>query len=389
MKVPVVLLAFGAGLSVASLYYAQPILHALAQELGASPERIGLVPTATQLGYAFGLIAFAPLGDTLERRALIVAKCAALALALVTAALAPSLWAVVAASAVIGFTATVAQDFVPAAATLAPAASRGRLVGMVMTGLLLGILLSRTVSGFVGEHLGWRAVFLGAALSVTVLALISRLRLPRLEPTTRAPYLELLGSMAKLLRESAPLRRAALTQGLLSLAFGGFWSTLALGLAAEPFGLGSTAAGAFGLAGAAGALIAPFAGAIADRRGPQSVIRLGAALTAASYALMAVWPASLPILVLGTLVFDLGTQASLVSHQSIIYSLEPSARSRLNAILVACMFVGMATGSAAASRLLGAYGFHAVTAACAGAALMALGVTLRAAPAAPAASPRS
>lgn len=372
VRPPVLLLAFGAGTTAASLYYAQPILNEMARDLAVSPEQIAYVPTCTQLGYAIGLIASAPLGDRLERRRLIVVKCAVLAVVLALAGVAPSLPVLMLVSLLLGGFSTAAQDFVPAAATLSEPAERGRVVGTVMTGLLLGILLSRTVSGAVASTFGWRAVFFGAALAVSALGIWTRRALPELAPTTNASYGALLGSFVTLLREQAQLRRAALTQGLLAMAFAGFWSTLAFALAEPTFALGAGVAGAFGLAGAAGALMAPIAGSVADRRGPQLVIRFGAGLTALCFAAMAWWSRSLIVLVLGTVGFDLGVQASLVSHQTIVYGLEPSARSRLNAILVGGMFVGMAFGSALASRIYVQHGFAAVCCGCAGLAVLAL-----------------
>ncbi|MEP7124090.1 MAG: MFS transporter [Byssovorax sp.] len=356
----VALFAIGAGVSVAGLYYNQPILGAMAATLGATPGQIGLVPMLTQLGYAAGILLFAPLGDRLDRRRVIVVKLVALAAALTLAGLASSVWILATASLAIGLLATTAQDFVPAAAALAPPAARGKTVGSVMTGLLLGILLSRVVSGAISDRFGWRAVFFGAAASVTVLAVASATRLPTFAPSATASYGSLLRSIAVLARDVAPLRRAALVQSLLSLAFSGFWSTLALALAAPPYHLGSTAAGLFGLAGAAGAVVAPLAGATADKRGPATVIRIGAALVIASFLTMALLPGSLAVLIGGTVAFDLGVQACLISHQTIVYSLDPAARSRLNAVLVSSMFLGMSAGAAIASQVLARYGWSGV-----------------------------
>ena len=374
----VLVLAAGAGLAVAALYYNQPILGAIAADLHATPAEIGFVPMLTQLGYAAGIVLFAPLGDKLDRRRVIVAKSLALAGALVAAALAPGIAWLGTASLAIGLFATTAQDLVPAAAALAPPEVRGRTVGTVMTGLLLGILLSRLASGAVAERFGWRVVFFGAAGTVMLLAVVAAMRLPRFAPTANASYLSLLGSMVVLVRapDMAPLRRAALAQGLLSVAFSGFWSTLALAVAAPPYGLGSTAAGAFGLAGAAGALVAPVAGAIADKRGPSTVIRAGTLLVAASFAGMGLWQGSIAVLVVATIAFDLGVQACLISHQSIVYGLDPAARSRLNAVLVSAMFFGMATGAALASRALVRWGWSGVMALGTAASLAALVVRL-------------
>lgn len=373
------LLAIGAGLSVAALYYCQPLLGALAADLGRSGPAVGLVPTLTQLGYALGILTLAPLGDRYDRRRIILAKAAALAGALLVTASARALGPLLVGSFAIGVTATLAQDLVPAAAILAPPERRGRAVGAVMTGLLLGILLSRVVSGFVAQQLGWRAMFALAAVSVGLLGVALRQGLPRFAPTTTLGYGALLRSLVALWTRHAALRRAALAQGLLSVAFSAFWSTLAVMLHDPPLRLGSTVAGAFGLAGAAGALVAPVAGRAADRQGPERVTRLGAALSALSFAAMLALPvlgttASLVLLAASAVVFDLGVQASLIAHQTLVYGLEPEARSRLNALLLVAMFVGMASGSALGAQLYARWGWTAVTALAVAASLGALAV---------------
>ncbi|MBU1360679.1 MAG: MFS transporter, partial [Gammaproteobacteria bacterium] len=286
----VLLLATAGGLAVATIYYAQPLLAVLGGDFGASARAVGLVPTLTQLGYALGIFFLAPLGDRYDRRRIILIKAAVLGAALLAAGAAPSIAWLLLASLIIGLAATMAQDIVPAAATLAPESHRGKVVGTVMTGLLLGILLSRVVSGFVAEHLGWRAMFLMAAASIALIAVAAWRRLPRFEATTRLPYGALLGSLAELWKKHRALRRAAVAQAFLSIGFSAFWSTLALMLHEAPFHLGAAAAGAFGLAGAAGALAAPIAGRLADRRGPEVVARLGAVLVLVSFAVMALGP---------------------------------------------------------------------------------------------------
>ena len=371
-KSVVLLLAFGAGLSVAALYYNQPMLAALAVDLHATPARIGLVPTLSQLGYAAGLFFFAPLGDKLDRRKLILAKCVALAVALAVAALAPNAEVVIGMSLLLGILATVAQDLVPAAAAIAPPESRGRIVGTVMTGLLLGILLSRVVSGAVSQYVSWRAVFGGAAVSIVLLTLLFAWRLPSFPPTTDKSYGSLLGSIFSLVRTIPALRQATIAQSILAFAFSAFWSTLALGLDAPPFHLHSSVAGAFGIAGAAGALAAPIAGGFADKRGPATIARFGAIVCFVSFGGMAAFSKSIIALVIGTIIFDAGTQSSLIAHQTLVYAQDPNARSRLNAVLVSGMFIGMATGAFTATRVFGAYGFSGVLALCTSAALAAV-----------------
>lgn len=377
----VLLLATGAGLAVAALYYSQPMLGVLGADIGASARAVGFVPTLTQLGYALGILLLAPLGDRYDRRRIILMKAAVLCVALLLAGAAPSIAVLLIASLVIGLSATLAQDIVPAAATLAPEASRGKIVGTVMTGLLLGILLSRVVSGFVAEHFGWRTMFIAAALSIALIGAAAWRGLPRFRPTTQLSYGALMGSLVKLWKRHGALRRATFAQALLSIGFSAFWSTLAVMLHGEPFHLGSAAAGAFGLAGAAGALAAPIAGRIADKRGPELVTRLGASLVLASFGVMALAPwmqphAQLGLLVVGAIGFDLGIQASLIAHQTIVYSIEPAARSRLNAVLFVGMFLGMAIGSALGALMLAQWGWMAVVGLAAASAAGALVVRL-------------
>ena len=363
------LLAISAGLGVASIYYAQPMLGVLGPALGVSDRLIGLVPTLTQLGYAAGILLLAPLGDRFDRRTIILAKAAVLCAALMLAGAAPSIAVLLVASLAIGLTATMAQDIIPAAATLAPEASRGKVVGTVMTGLLMGILLSRVVSGFLAEHFGWRSMFFVAGISIALVGLAAARGLPRFKATTQLAYGALLGSLVTLFRRHPALRRAALAQGLLSVSFSAFWSTLAVMLHGEPFHMGSAAAGAFGLAGAAGALAAPLAGRLADRRGPELVTRLGAVVAIASFAVMGLMfvladmavGSRIWLIALSAIGFDLGVQATLIAHQTIVYGIEPAARSRLNAVLFVCVFIGMSAGSALGRQALAAWGWAGVT----------------------------
>jgi predicted MFS family arabinose efflux permease len=370
------LLAISAGLAVAAIYYSQPMLGVLGADFNANAGAMGLVPTLTTLGYAMGILFLAPLGDRYDRRTIILGKASALFAALLLAASAPTLTVLLAASFTIGVAATLAQDIVPAAATMAAVAQRGKIVGTVMTGLLLGILLSRVVSGFVAEAFGWRSMFVAAALSIALMGIAVWHWVPRIAPTTTLSYAALLGSLGGLWRQHPALRRAALAQCLLSLGFSAFWSTLAIMLHAAPFHLGSAAAGAFGLAGAAGALGASVAGRLADKKGVESVIRVGAALAAGAFVAMALGPGQLWLIAVGAVVFDLGMQAALVGHQTIVYSIDPAARSRLNAVLFTGMFTGMASGAWLGGLALAQLGWSGVCALAAVSALAALAVRL-------------
>ncbi|MFC3913405.1 MFS transporter [Pseudaeromonas sharmana] len=371
----ILLLATGAGVSVACLYYSQPMLGVMGAEMGISARTSGLIPTLTQLGYALGILLLSPLGDRYERRRIMLCKALLLVAALLLSGMAPSLTLLLPAALLTGLAATLAQDLVPAAATLAPAAKRGKVIGSVMTGLLAGILLSRVLSGLVADLLGWRAMFFIAAASLLGLVWAMWRHLPRFHPTTDLAYPALLASLLTLWRQHGALRRAAMAQGLLAVGFSAFWSTLALML--HGLGLGSAVAGAFGLAGAAGALVAPLAGHLADRHGAEWVARLGAGLALLAFTLLALSSGAamatlLPVLALGALLFDLGVQASLIAHQSLVYRLDAAARSRLNALLMVCMFIGMACGSVAGSLLLDVAGWLGVMLLCVLSALAAL-----------------
>jgi len=362
----VLMLASGAGFSVASIYYSQPMLAILSGDLHASVTASGLVPTLTQMGYALGILLLAPLGDRHDRRTIITIKGVLLTLALLLSAAAGNIMVLLAASLAIGITATMAQDIVPASASLSPEAQRGKTVGTVMTGLLLGILLSRVVSGLVAQVFGWRVMFILAAALVLMMTLILWRRLPHIAPSTSLSYPALLASMRHLWRQHGELRRAALAQGLLSVGFSAFWSTLAVMLH-NHYGLGSATAGAFGLAGAAGALAAPLAGAMADRRGPALVTQFSTALATVSFAALFLLPllpvpAQLALIVISAIGFDFGVQATLVSHQTLIFGLEPAARSRLNALMFTGVFIGMAIGSALGSLMLEKAGWPGVVA---------------------------
>ena len=360
------ILALGAGTSVAAIYYAQPLLPLIGSDMHLGIEEMGLVPTLTQAGYALGILFLLPLGDRYDRRTLILVKSAALALLLLACSLSGQLHSLLVISLLIGMAATMAQDIVPAAAILAPAGQQGKMVGTVMTGLLLGILLSRTISGLVGAGFGWRVMFQTAAASIALIGLLLWRVLPHFATHSELSYPALMRSMTQLWRRYPALRRAAFAQGFLSIAFSAFWSTLAVMLL-ERFQMGSAVAGGFGIAGAAGALAAPLAGGLADKVGAERVTQLGAALVTASFALMFLLPALPPhaqlvLIALSAVGFDLGLQSSLVAHQNLVYGLEPQARGRLNALLFTCVFIGMAVGSAAGSKLYTLAGWNGVVA---------------------------
>ncbi|HHQ6221520.1 MFS transporter [Klebsiella pneumoniae] len=348
------ILALGAGFSVASIYYAQPLLPLMGANLHLTVEGMGLVPTLTQAGYALGILFLLPLGDRHDRRRLILVKSALLALLLLLCSLTGQLSSLLVVSLLIGMAATMAQDIVPAG-------KQGKMVGTVMTGLLLGILLSRTVSGVVGAVFGWRVMYQAAAVSVALIGLVMWRVLPRFAVHSTLSYPQLMASMAHLWQRYPALRRAALAQGALSIAFSAFWSTLAVMLS-EHYHMGSAVAGGFGIAGA---LAAPLTGGLADKFGAGKVTQMGAALVTLSFALMFMLPllpvhAQLALIALSAIGFDLGLQSSLVAHQNLVYGLEPRARGRLNALLFTVVFIGMSLGSVLGSKLYVLAGWNGV-----------------------------
>lgn len=340
-------MAAASGIAVANIYYNQPMLGIIESEFG-DQSITGFIPTATQLGYALGLFFLLPLGDIVHRRKLIIGQFIILAAALVLAATAPSAWLLVAASLIVGASSTVAQQIVPFAASLAPSEKRGSTIGTVMAGVLSGILFSRTLSGFVGEHFGWREMFwLGVPMALLASALMF-VTLPSHAPTSRMPYGTALRSLAHLWKRQPALRSAALMQAALFGSFTAFWTVLAFYLATPRFNLGADVAGLFGIVGAVGVFAAPLAGKVADRKGPHFVVWLGTLLTLVAWGIFGVW-SSLIALIIGVIVLDFGIQSALVSNQHIVYALDHEARSRLNTIFMTAMFLGGATGAALAT----------------------------------------
>ncbi|MBY0413089.1 MAG: MFS transporter [Bdellovibrionales bacterium] len=345
----IVLLALGAGVSVSTLYYAQPMLSVIREDLNTNISTTSLIPSLTQMGYAIGIFFLAPLGDRYDRKNIISTKLILLILALIASFFAKDISVLIGASFIIGLMATAAQDFVPAAAILSKEQSRGKSVGMVMTGLLLGILLSRVLSGAVSEKYGWRVVYVIGAASIFILLAFSHKYLPNFKPTTDASYKHLMKSLIVLWKKHSDLRHAAIQQAILAVAFSAFWSTLAIMLN-DRYQLGPMMAGAFGVAGAAGTMAAPIAGRLSDKYGPQNISLIGTVIGVLFFALLFLInfiskDLQIVLLIVSAVGFDFGIQTCLISHQTIVYGIDINARSRLNAILMSGMFIGMSIGA--------------------------------------------
>ncbi|WP_206107577.1 MFS transporter [Paludisphaera rhizosphaerae] len=351
-------MAIGSGLSVANLYYSQPLLERMGDHFSASASRMGIVSTATQVGYASGMLLLAPLGDLLERRRLIVVLLLATALALAAVAVSPSFAWLAVASLILGASTVTPQIIVPFAAAIAEPNERGKVVGTVMSGLLIGILLARTASGFIGSHLGWRAVYWLASGLMIVLAGVMASGLPKSSPTlVGTSYGALMRSIVGLVRELPALRTSALFGGLAFASFSVFWTVLAFHLATPPFHYGSDVVGLFGLVGAGGAAAAPLVGSFADRRGSRWSIGLGLLMMLAAYLVLGVLGWTMTGLVVGVLLLDVGAQCNHISNQTRIYGLRPEARSRLNTVYMVAFFLGGSMGSAVGAAVWPRHGW--------------------------------
>ncbi|TXH35014.1 MAG: MFS transporter [Rhodospirillaceae bacterium] len=350
-------LTVSTGLAVANTYYNQPMLGLFIRDFNAEPQDVALMPFLCQIGYAIGLFFLSPLGDRIERKKLILLTLIGLSIALAGAALAPSLFWLGVASLVIGILTTVVQQIVPLAVHLASPEERGKVVGTVTGGLLAGILLARTLSGYVSDQLHWRTMFGIAAGLMLLLVVVLGAVLPRVPAVTRMGYGQILLSLFSFWRRFRALRLAGLCQAMIFACFAAFWANLALEMRLPPYNLGATAVGLMGLIGGVGVLAAPIAGRIADRRGPQAVVSLSALLVLMSFLLFAFVQGSMTALIIGVVAMDLGVQAALVSNQSSIYALDPTARSRLNTVFMTTMFCGGAIGSATGGAAFSAWGW--------------------------------
>jgi predicted MFS family arabinose efflux permease len=338
-------LGVACGVGVSNIYYNQPLLLEMAHSLHADHSQMGTVAVATQIGYSIGILAFVPLGDVIERRGLMVRLFAGVAISALLAALAPTLAMLAAASIAIGLTAAVTHVVVPIAPELAEDEERGRAVGTFMTGLLLGVLLARSVSGWIASFFGWRAVFIFAALSNAAFVPLMLRKLPRLPPHTPLPYAQAIRSLWTLIRTQPLLRESAVLGGLVFAAFSAFWTTLVFLLGSRHYHLGAGTAGSFGVLGATGALIAPIAGRVADRRGSRAVVTLGLSLLSLGFCILWLLGYHILGLVLGVIVLDLGAQANQIANQTRIFGLVPGARGRINTVYMTTYFLGGSLGS--------------------------------------------
>ncbi|QIB44300.1 MFS transporter [Streptomyces aureoverticillatus] len=374
----VALFAVACGAAVANVYFSQPLLVTIGHDLAMSPALVGSVVTLTHVGYGLGLFLLVPLGDVADRRRLIVGQLLLMVVALAVVAVAHKAAILLVGMAATGLLAVVTQTLVAFAASLAPAAGRGRVVGTVTSGVVIGILLARTASGLIADLAGWRAVYVASAALTALLALVLHRVLPRpgdVPPTTtNLRYGQLLRSTLTLFAREPLLRLRALFGLLVFAAFSTLWSSIALPLSEAPYRMSHSAIGALGLVGVVGALAATVAGRLNDRGLSRRTTGIAFALLAASWLPLALTRSSLWALVAGVILLDLAVQAVHVTNQTLIYALHPDAGSRLIGGYMVFYSIGSATGAIAATSLYTAAGWGAVCAL--GAAFSGLGLAL-------------
>lgn len=368
----VLVMAVATGLAVANNYYAQPLLATIAREFHVSSGRAGLLVTVAQVGYVVGLLALVPLGDLIERRRLVTGVLCLSVVALAGAAMSPSLGALAIASLLVGLTSVVAQIIVPFAASLAADHERGAVVGTVMSGLLIGVLLARTVAGVVADAFGWRSIYLVAAVLMVGLIVMLHRELPVYRERGAPHYRALLGSVWHLVRTERVLRYRAVYGAAMFATFSVFWTTAAFLLSKPPYGYSDRTIGAFGLLGVAGAIAASVAGRLADRGWARSQTAVFLATALLAWIPLAIGAHHLAALVVGIIAMDLGAQGTHITNQSEIYRLDAAARSRITTAYMTAYFIGGAAGSLSGAFAFDAAGWDGVCVA--GASFVAVGL---------------
>lgn len=357
------LMAIGAGLVVANNYYNQPLLGMISKDMGTTDSATSKVAMFTQIGYAAGLLLIIPLGDMFQRKKIILIDFIFIILSLIVFAFSQSLEVMIAASFFIGLTSVVPQIFLPIAAQISRPEEKGRNVGIVMGGLLVGILASRVFSGVLGEYLGWREVFLIAAGMMFVLGILIAWLLPNVESTFRGTYGQLMGSLLYYIKTIPRLRLASLRGALGFGAFSIFWTSLTFHLEKAPFHQGSDVAGLLGIIGIAGALAAPIAGSISGKINKNQLITIGSSLMLLSWIIFGVGGFTYAGLIIGIIFLDMGLQGMHVTNQTIVFASHPEASNRLNTVYMVSYFIGGSLGTLVGGKAWEHFGWIGVVAA--------------------------
>ncbi|WP_028295602.1 MFS transporter [Olivibacter sitiensis] len=372
MKHLTLFMAVCCGLIVANLYYCQPLLHLIAADFSVSETEAGSITYITQLGYAAGLLLFVPLGDLLEKKTQILYTSCMVVVVLLFASFTRSFFLLQVLSFLIGLFSIIPQLLIPFAASLAKNEERSKVIGLVMGGLLIGIVSSRSLSGLVGQYLGWRYMYFIAASICFLLILLMQRWLPHGEPTFKGTYRELMRSIVTYIKQDSNLRLASLSVGISFGAMCAFWVAMVLFLASPPFSYSTVQIGLFGLVGASGALAAPMIGNRLSSK-PQLLhvfVLLALLLELLAYLSFYISTHHILLLVLGIVLLDVGHQMIGITNQSLIYSLNATARNRYNTVFMTSNFIGGALGSALGLALYHWQGWHAV---CIGISLTVMG----------------
>lgn len=359
-KLLILVMSIACGLTVANLYYIQPLLADIAKTFDVNQLSIGFAAMLTQIGYAVGMIFILPLGDIKEKRNLIVIMLLCSIISLIGMFFSPNIYILTIFSFAVGFTSIIPQLIIPLAAQLSNPQQRGQTIGTIMSGLLVGILLSRTVSGILGGYFGWRIVYLIASIMMLALMIILRKLIPLCKPTSDLKYTELLKSLLHLIKTEPVLRRTSLNGALMFAAFSAFWTSLIFLLESSHYNLGSESAGLLGLVGISGALAAPIVGKLADKKGPRLAISICIIIVTISYFIFFLFGFKMLGLILGVILLDLGVQSCNVSNQSIVQSLNEKTRNRLTTIYMVSFFLGGALGSFLGSYSYSLFGWYGV-----------------------------
>ena len=355
------LMTIAAGAAVASNYYPQPLLDTIATELNVSYAAVGIIVTASQIGYGIGLLLLVPLGDKFEKKGLITGMMVLTALGLLTSALSSNLNLLLLGTVITGLFSAVTQMLVPFAALLAPAESKGRAVGMVMSGLLIGILLGRTISGALASLGNWRTVYFVASFVMLLLAGLIWRSLPNHRQQTSIVYTQLISSVIRLVIQHPVLRTRALLGFLSFVLFALFWTPLAFLLSQPPYQYSEAIIGLFGLAGVAGALAANWAGKASDRGHNREASLIALVVLLLSWVPLWFATSSLWALILGVIVLDLAAQLLHVSNMSAVMRINPDMRNRLNSGYMTVYFMGGALGSLTAAAVYQYAGWQGIT----------------------------
>ncbi|RAV59519.1 MFS transporter [Mucilaginibacter rubeus] len=350
------------GLVVANIYYNQPLLADMANTFGVSDKKAQQISLFTQIGYATGLLFIVPLADMLKRKRLILIDFVLMIISLIACAMAPSVTILMIAGFLVGVSSIIPQLLIPMAAHLAKPHERGKKIGFVMSGLLIGILLSRTLSGFIGEHFGWRSMFYIAAGLMLLIWVMIFLFLPEIEPDYKGNYGKLMKSLIHLVKTQPKLRLAAFRGALCFAGFSAFWTTLVFLLKQPQFNEGSAAAGMFGLVGAFGAVAVGFMGRLSDKMDAYKLSIYTLSLILISFIVFYFSSHSIIGLIIGVILLDMGVQATHISNQSIIFALIPEARNRINTVYMVSYFIGGALGTFFASLVWKNYEWNGVCA---------------------------